>query len=315
MRFLVTGANGFVGKSLCAELFRRGHSVRAAVRAAADEINELERTTIVSIDGETNWSAALREVDCVIHLAARVHIMNDGAADPLAEFRAVNVHGTLNLARQAAAAGVKRFVFVSSVKVNGEFTQPGCAFTEADAPDPQDAYGVSKHEAEMGLHQLAADTRMEVVIIRPPLVYGPEVKANFAALMRVVQRGWPLPLGAVHNRRSLVGLDNLVDFIATCVSHPQAANQTFLVSDGGDLSTTELVRALAHASGVPARLIPMPVWVLRAGAALLGKEDAVNRLCGNLQVDIYKARRLLGWVPPVSVDEGLRRAVAGRPQS
>lgn len=311
MRFLVTGANGFVGEPLCTELFRRGHLVRAASRSAYAESDGFERATIGSIDGATDWSAALRDLDVVIHLAARVHIMKDSAADPLAEFRKVNVAGTLNLARQAAAAGVKRLVFVSSVKVNGEYTSPGQAFTESDLPAPQDAYGVSKHEAELGLRQIAVESGIEVVIIRPPLVYGPGVKANFAALMQAVRRGWPLPLGAVHNQRSLVALDNLVDFIVTCTSHSQAANQTFLVSDGHDLATSDLVRGLACATGVPARLVPVPILALLAGAALLGKRDAVQRLCGNLQVEIAKARDLLGWAPPVSVDEGLRRAVAG----
>jgi nucleoside-diphosphate-sugar epimerase len=263
----------------------------------------------VELSADADWDEILTGVEGVIHLAARVHVMHDTEVDPLTAFRAVNVDGTLNLARQAAVAAVKRFVFVSSVKVNGESTSPGRAFTEADAPNPQDAYGLSKHEAEQGLRQLSADTGMEVVIIRPPLVYGPAVKANFAALMRAVQRGWPLPLGAVHNQRSLVALDNLVDFIVTCFTHPQAANQTFLVSDGQDLSTTELVRGLAQAAGVSARLLPVPVWALQAGASLLGKGDAVQRLCGNLQVDISKARSLLGWVPPVSVEEGLRRAM------
>ena len=256
------------------------------------------------------WHKVLVGITNVVHLAARVHVMHDNVADPLAVFRAVNVEGTLSLALQAAAAGVKRFVFISSVKVNGESTPPGRAFAETDAPNPQDAYGQSKHEAEQGLRQLSADTGMEVVIIRPPLVYGPGVKANFAALMRAVQRGWPLPLGAVHNQRSLVALSNLVDFIVTCITHPQAANQTFLVSDGQDLSTTGLVRGMAQAAGVPARLLPVPVWALQAGATLLGKGDAVQRLCGNLQVDISKARTLLGWVPPVAVEEGLRRAMA-----
>jgi nucleoside-diphosphate-sugar epimerase len=278
------------------------------------------QVTTGDISAQTDWKQALVGVDVLVHLAARVHVMRDAAADPLAEFRRVNVQGTLNLAWQAAAAGVKRFVFLSSVKVNGEATsaphpspRPEGArerFREDDEPAPQDPYGISKMEAEAGLRDLAAQTGMEVVIIRPPLVYGPGVKANFAALMRAVQRGWPLPLGAVHNQRSLVALDNLVDFIVTCLSHPQAANQTFLVSDGHDLSTTELVRGLAHAAGVSARLLPVPVWALQAGAALLGKGDAVQRLCGNLQVDISKARSLLGWLPPVSVDEGLRRAMA-----
>jgi nucleoside-diphosphate-sugar epimerase len=201
-------------------------------------------------------------------------------------------------------------VFASSIKVNGEATQPGECFTAEDAVAPLDAYGISKMEAEQGLQQIGQQTGMEVVIIRPPLVYGPGVKANFAALMRAVQRGWPLPLGAVHNQRSLVALDNLVDFIITCITHPQAANQTFLVSDGQDLSTTELVRGMAQSAKVPARLLPVPVWALQAGASLLGKGDAVQRLCGNLQVDISKSRSLLGWVPPVSVEEGLRRAMA-----
>jgi nucleoside-diphosphate-sugar epimerase len=235
--------------------------------------------------------------------------MQDTATDPLAAFRTVNVDGTLNLARQAAASGVKRFVFISSVKVNGESTEPGHAFSEADAPNPQDAYGQSKHEAEQGLRQIAYDTGIEVVIIRPPLVYGPRVKANFAALMRAVQRGWPLPLGAVHNQRSLVALDNMVDLIVTCITHPQAANQTFLVSDGEDLSTPDLIRRMARAMSRPARLLPVPKSVLMAAATILGKRDMAQRLCGDLQVDISKARTLLGWNPPISVDEGLRRAV------
>ena len=262
------------------------------------------------MNAETDWSRALTGVSVVVHAAARVHVMVDAATDPLAEFRRVNVQGTLHVARQAAAAGVRRFVFVSSVKVNGEATKLGVPFSAEDVPAPLDPYGVSKMEAEQGLRQIAAETGMAVVIIRPPLVYGPGVKANFAALMRAVQRGWPLPLGAVHNQRSLVALDNLVDFIVTCLAHPQAANQTFLVSDGQDLSTTELVLGLARAAGVSARLLPVPVWALQAGAALLGKRDAVQRLCGNLQVDISKAHNLLGWLPPVSVAEGLRRAVA-----
>ena len=259
----------------------------------------------------TPWIEALSRVDLVIHLAARVHILRDNTLDPMAAFRSVNVDGTLNLARQAADAGVKRFVFVSSAKVNGESTQPHRPFTEADIPNPQDAYSLSKHEAEQGLQKLAASTSMEVVIIRPPLVYGPGVKANFAALMQAVQMGRPLALGAVNNRRSLIALDNLVDFIMTCLEHPKAANQTFLVSDGNDLSTAELVRGLARAAGVSPRLLPVPVWALQAGAMLLGKEDEVQRLCGNLQLDISKSQNLLNWRPPLVVEEGLRRAVAG----
>ena len=288
---LITGGTGFIGKALVRRL--GDDSVRLATRG-----------------NPTGWETALFGVSTVIHLAAYVRVMDDAVADPLAAFRNVNVIGTMNLARQAASAGVKRFVFISSVKVNGELTQPGCAFTEADAPSPQDAYGQSKHEAEQGLRQLSAATGMEVVIIRPPLVYGPGVKANFAALIRAVKRGWPLPLGAVHNQRSFVAIDNLVDFIVTCIAHPLAANQTFFASDGHDLSTTDLVRRMAFAADVPSRLIPVPMWALRAGGALIGKGDSVQRLCGNLQIDISKAQSLLGWAPSVSVEEGLRRAMS-----
>ena len=311
---LVTGATGFVGYALVQRLTVNRDSGGVVVAVSRIDRSWPERVRPIQVSNlqpATQWGAVLQRVNTVVHLAARVHVMQDTATDPLAAFRTVNVDGTLNLARQAAASGVKRFVFISSVKVNGESTEPGHAFSEADAPNPQDAYGQSKHEAEEGLRQLSADTGMEVVIIRPPLVYGPGVKANFAALMRAVQRGWPLPLGTVHNQRSLVALDNLVDFIVNCITHPQAANQTFLVSDGEDLSTPDLIRRMARAMNRPARLLPAPVWALKAGALLLGKGDAVQRLCGNLQVDISKSRTLLGWNPPVSVDEGLRRAVGG----
>lgn len=255
--------------------------------------------------------AEMAGVSTVIHLAARVHVMHDSANDPLAAFREVNLDATLALAAQAAAAGVRRFVFASSVKVNGEATAADHPYTERDAPAPQDAYAISKWEAEQGLRQIAASTGMEVVIIRPPLVYGPGVKANFAALMRAVQRGVPLPLGAVHNLRSLVGLDNLVDFIITCTRHPAAANQTFLVSDGADISTPDLVRAMARAAGRPARLLSVPVGVLASLASLLGKRAVVDRLCSSLQLDISKARELLQWTPPVTLEEGLHHAFAG----
>ena len=310
---LMTGATGFVGKALLQRLLADDESRRlvVAVRRGGQRWPE-QVVPIVTGDlyPSADWSGALEGVTVVFHSAARVHVMEDTEADPLTAFRVVNVESTLNLARQAATAGVKRFVFISSVKVNGESTQPGRVFTDADAPNPQDAYGQSKHEAEQGLRQFSAETDMEVVIIRPPLVYGPGVKANFAALVRVVKRGWPLPLGMVHNQRSLVALDNLVDFIVTCITHPKAANQTFLVSDGQDLSTTELVRGMAQAAAVPVRLVPVPVWVLQTGASLLGKGNVVQRLCGNLQVDISKARSLLGWAPPASVEEGLRRTMA-----
>ena len=306
-RVLITGGHGFVGNALFERLGAEGCDPLRVSRQALGPGD----LAVGEIDLTTDWSEAFIDCAVVIHLAARVHVMQDTATDPLTAFRTVNVDGTLNLARQAAAAGVKRFVFISSLKVNGEVTQPGHAFTEADVSSPQDAYGQSKQEAEQGLRQIASTTGMEVVIIRPPLVYGPGVKANFASLMRAVQRGWPLPLGAVLNQRSFVALDNLVDLIVTCITHPRAANQTFLVSDGKDLSTPDLIKRMARAMNRPARLMPVPVWALKAGASLLGKGDEVQRLCGNLQVDISKARSLLGWVPPVSVEEGLRRAVGG----
>jgi nucleoside-diphosphate-sugar epimerase len=307
MKVLVTGANGFVGRALGEALVNKNWPVTLVSREQTDP----EFVAIGTIDAATNWATALRQCDAVVHLAARVHVMHDTSENPLEAFREVNVRATLNLAQQAAATGVKRFIFVSSVKVNGESTRPGRPFTEADTPNPQDAYGVSKHEAEQGLRQIAAATGMELVIVRPPLVYGPGVKANFANLMRAVQKRWPLLLGNIHNQRSLVALDNLVDFIITCITHPKAANQTFLISDGQDLSTTELVRGMALAASVPARLLPVPVWALELAGRLLGKGDAVQRLCGNLQIDSSKARKILGWNPKVSFQEGLRRAVVG----
>lgn len=236
--------------------------------------------------------------------------MGDTAADPLAEFRRVNVEGTLQLARQAAKAQVRRFVFVSSIKVNGEWTEPGRPFLADALPDPRDPYGISKSEAEQRLRNLAEETGMEVTIVRPPLVYGPGVKANFMALMTWLVRGVPLPLGAIHNARSLVAIDNLVDLIVTCVDHPAAANQTFLVSDDEDLSTADLLRRMGRALGKPARLVPVPQRLLTLGAMVLGKPGVAQRLCGSLQVDIAKTRELLAWNPPVSVDEGLRRTAA-----
>lgn len=270
---------------------------------------------IGSLSSDTDWTAALRNVEQVVHLAARVHVMNDKSSDPLAEFRRVNVEGTANLARQAAAAGVRRFVFLSSVKVNGEFTEAGYPFTADDVPAPEDPYGVSKHEAEQLLRQISAETGIEVVIIRPPLVYGRGVKANFAAMMCWLARGAvrvPLPLAAItQNRRSLVALDNLLDLIVTCLNHPAAANQTFLVSDGEDLSTAQLLKRMGAAMGRPARLFYVPPALLKLGATVLNKPGIYQRLCGSLQLDINKTRQLLGWTPPMSVDEGLRRAAEG----
>ena len=310
MRVLITGASGFVGRTLLPVLSLRSHEIVAAMRAVPrDRETPSNSVAIGDINAATNWSAALHGADAVVHLAARVHVMSENARDPLKEFRRVNTDGTLNLARQAAAAGVKRFIFLSTIGVNGNSTSHGKIFTETSASLPHDPYSVSKHEAEVGLRAISKSTGMEIVIIRPTLVHGSKAPGNFGKLTRLVAKGLPLPLASIDNRRSLVGIDNLVDFIMTCLEHPAAANETFLVSDGEDLSTPDLIRRMARAMNRPARLLPVPKSVLMAVASMLGKRDMAQRLCGSLQVDISKARALLGWNPPVSVDEGLRRAV------
>ena len=308
-KLLLTGASGFVGGFLMREASTRSFLVRIAGRGylSLTDLPECEQSSGFELLSDADWSQALIRVEVVIHCAARAHIMNEELADPLAEYRKVNVVGTLNLARQAAAAGVKRFIFISSIKVNGESTAPGQRFLASDIPAPEDAYGQSKLEAEQGLLALAQETGMEVVIIRPPLVYGPGVKGNFASMIRLVDKGLPLPLGAIHNRRSLVGIDNLVDLIMRCIDHPAAANRIFLAGDGEDLSTTELLRAVGKAMGRPARLMPLPAAFLRCGATLLGKQAVAKRLLGSLQVDISQTCDDLDWKPPFTVEESLRR--------
>ena len=304
---LVTGGSGFVGSALIKRLLSEHRDILAVGRS---DVNLPVETVKVSSFSELGaLGQRLGSIDVVVHCAARAHIMNDNTVDPLAEYRKVNVDGTLNVARHALEAGVKRFLFVSSIKVNGEHTPPGRPFTEEAAPAPEDPYGISKYEAERELQALCAETGMELVIIRPPLVYGPGVKGNFASMIRLMEKGLPLPLGAVRNKRSLVALDNLVDLIVTCVDSPAAANQVFLAADGQDISTTELLRNVANAMGKPARLLPVPSGLLMLGASLFGKKAVAKRLLGSLQVDISKARELLGWQPPVSVEEGLARAV------
>jgi nucleoside-diphosphate-sugar epimerase len=307
VNILLTGATGFVGKRLARHIDQNtAHTLTCAVR----QQYLVHYGSEVQVDGfssGTDWSAALHGQTTVIHTAARAHVMNDKSEDPVQEFRQVNVDGTLKLARQAADAGIQRFVFVSSIKANGEQTALGQPYTPEDQPAPEDPYGLSKLEAEQGLRELASETGMEVVIIRPPLVYGPGVKGNFASMIRLVEKGLPLPLGAIHNKRSLVALDNLVDLIITCIDHPAAANQVFLAGDGEDLSTTELLRAVASAMGKPSRLVPVPSGLLMAGATMLNKKAMAKRLLGSLQVDISKAQNLLGWEPPLSVEEGLKR--------
>lgn len=303
---LVTGANGFVGKRLVEAVVELGYVTKKATRNDyADSI------TVGEIDGQTDWQLALNNVDIVVHTAARVHVMNELESEPLVEFRRVNVDGTLNLARQAAAAGVKRFIFISSIKVNGEKTTAGHPFSADDIASPSDPYGISKHEAEQGLRLLSQQAGMEIVIIRPPLVYGPGVKANFRSMMLWLSRGVPLPLGLIRNQRSLVFIENLIDFIVLCSDHPAAANQTFLVSDGEDLSTTDLLRKMGLALNTPARLFLVPSTFIIFLASMFGKGDVARRLCESLQVDIFKTRNVLGWSPKLSVDEGLSKTAQG----
>jgi nucleoside-diphosphate-sugar epimerase len=302
---LITGANGFIGRELCGQLSAQGWRVRAAVRSGRAIPAAFDTVTVDAIDERTDWRPALDNIDAVIHLAGRAHVVKDWATDPLADFRRINVEGTRNLARQAANAGIRRFVFISSIKVNGENTPLDRPYTAADPPAPADPYGISKYEAEEALRSVSSESGMEVVIIRPPLVYGPGVQGNFLTMMRWLDKGIPLPLGLVSNKRTLVALNNLVDLIITCIKHPAAANQTFLVGDSEDLSTTELLRRLGSALGKKARLLPVPVELLTLFLGLLGKRAETQKLCGSLQVDIGKTRNLLGWAPPMSVNEAL----------
>jgi nucleoside-diphosphate-sugar epimerase len=304
MRVLVTGANGFVGGALCPHLAALGHDVVPAVRRPSGMSNE----RIVSDDA--SWKAALEGCHSVIHLAARVHVMHDQETDPLEAFRVNNVDATLELANRAVEAGICRFVFMSTVKVNGEETASGCSFKPDDLVDPKDPYAISKWEAEQCLLDIGRKTGLEVVIIRPPLVYGPGVKGNFASLVKWVKKGMPLPLGAVSNRRSMVALDNLVSFIALCAdveSSSNAKNQVFLVSDDEDISTAELLRRVAKAYRCSSRLFSVPVVLMRHAAKWMGKSSLADRLLGSLVIDDSKARQLLGWRPPVSMNEQLQK--------
>jgi nucleoside-diphosphate-sugar epimerase len=341
MKILITGPRGFVGRAVCEKFLSDGFTVRGAQRQASPLIAGCEAAVVGNIDASTDWSLALTDIDAVVHLAARVHIMNETAEDPMAAFREVNVDGTRRLAEEAAKAGVKRFVFISSIKVNGESTlqsrdrrsedgsqtteasneRPGtksrglsarnlsAAFSERDAPHPEDPYGRSKYEAELVLREIEASTGMEVVILRPPLLYGPGVKANFLKLIQLVDKGLPLPLGGVRNKRSLLSLSNFSDVISKCVTDPRAGGQTFTVCDGDDVSSGELVERIAKALGKNPRLLPVPVWLMKLAGILTGKSTQVQRLCSSLQVDSSHVRKTLDWTPVVTMDEELEKVV------
>lgn len=316
VRILVTGATGFLGSACLLGIRDRQWytsppaAVRGAVRKLpASPFPGIEYSVVGDIDEATDWQRALADVQVVIHTAGLAHRLNErGPQDP-EPYRRINFAGTVRLAAQAISAGVKRLVFVSSVAVNGTYSARGHAFTEADLPQPHNAYAASKWQAEQQLVQMSAASALEVVIIRPPLVYGLDAPGNFGVLARAVRRGWPLPLGAIHNERSFVGLSNLVDFLLTCATDVRAANQTFLISDGHDLSTTEFVRAMARAGELRLALLPIPAWVLLAAAAPLGRTASVRTLCRDLKVSSDKARGVLGWTPPLTLDEGLRHAM------
>lgn len=309
MEIVLTGMSGFVGQALLPRLLQKKYNTRAAVRSLKKALDgQVSQCSINNICKNQNWKNIVIDADIVIHCAARVHIMDDSSSNPLEKFREVNTYGTLNLAQQAADAGVKRFIFISSIKVNGESTKIGVPFKPDDNFIPTDPYGLSKYEAEIGLHNIAKETGMEVVIIRPPLVYGPSVKANFAAMIKWLNKGVPLPLGGIkENKRSLVSLDNLVDLIITCIDHPNAANQTFLVSDDEDLSTATMLKELSVALGKSGKMLSLPVKLFEVIGKVTGRSAIMERLCGSLQVDISKTKQLLDWHPPVTVKEGFAR--------
>ncbi len=323
-KLLVTGATGFLGSRITFALADQDRSLVSAVRRIP-KITAMPNVgfyVVRNVDSETEWLPILHTVDCIIHTAARVHVVKERMADPLTAYRAVNVGGTRRLAEHAASSGVRRFIFLSSIGVNGVFTDvfsrnladprdERAPIKHGDHPDPREPYGISKWEAEQALWDISAKTGLEVVVLRPPLVYGPGVKGNLARLLKLVRLGLPLPFGALQNKRSLIGLDNLVDLLICCVDHPAAAGQTFLVSDGEDLSTPDLLRHMATAMGRSARLFPVPVSLLRLAGSALGKRAEIDRLVGSLQIDSSHTCRVLGWTPPVSVQEGIRRMVQG----
>lgn len=308
MKILITGANGFVGKAVTIKLAtNKANTVRVAVRTFVCDfppsVEVYPNLDLISSD----WSDVLKEVDVIVHCAARVHIMNERSNNPLEAFRKVNVDGTLRLAKQSAVLGVKRFIFLSSLKVNGEKTEIGNPFTADDAPNPLDPYGISKFEAEEALLKISRESKLEIVIIRPPLVYGPDVKANFLSILRWLDKSIPLPFGRINNKRSFVAIDNLVDLINVCCNHKAAKNQIFMVSDGKDLSTTELFRSIGKALNKKTRLIPIPPSIMTLLAKIFGKSALIKRLFDSLQTDISKNKYLLNWTPPIKFDEALNK--------
>ncbi|HDY7733652.1 TPA: SDR family oxidoreductase [Vibrio vulnificus] len=313
MKIVVTGASGFIGSKLLGRIPANRTLSLGRDKPACQASGQFFK---LEISGSTDYSAALIDADVIVHLAARVHVMNDPVSNPIEEYREVNTRGTVNLARQAAGAGVKRFVFVSSIKVNGENTSQDNPFTSAHAHAPEDHYGLSKSEAELQLFKIGKETGMDIVVIRPTLVYGPGVKANFASLMNLVSKGIPLPFGCItDNKRSLVSVYNLVDLIVTCIDHPKAANQVFLVSDDHDVSTSEMVRHMALALNKPTWQLPLPVWCYNLAGKLFNKSDVIDRLTGSLQVDITHTKETLGWTPPQSLQESFKQTAEAFLQS
>lgn len=306
-RILVTGATGFIGGFLCKHLLLEGHSLCGTILAHENPsslVAGVHPEVIKPLGPETPWDEHLAGIETIIHLAGRVHIMHDQSINALDEFRKINVEGTLKLAHDAVKAGVNRFVFISSVKVNGE--ESATPYTPDSLPHPSDPYGISKWEAEQGLRQVSSETGLELVVIRPTLVYGPGVKANFLNMMKVVSRGIPLPLASITNKRSLVYVGNLVDAIKVCATHTGSAGQTYLVSDGEDVSTPELIRRTSAALGESVRLFPVSTALMRLAGKLCGRSCAVSRLTGSLTVDSSKIRRELDWIPPFTMEAGLR---------
>jgi len=312
-KLLVTGGSGFIGKAVCENLKKKNYKINITSRRdIIKNSNDVKVYNINEIDGNTDWFQALTAVSCIIHCAAKTHMMNNDKQNSLSSFRKINVKGTLNLAKQASACGVKRFIFLSSIKVNGERTEKSSIFRHNDIPKPEDSYGKSKWEAEKGLWEISKQTGLEVVIIRAPLVYGPGVKGNLERLIKIIKSRIPLPFSLIKNQRSLVGIDNLVDLIVRCIDDHKASGNTFLVSDEEDISTPDLVRQIASSMGLSVRLFPIPLSLLKFFGFLLGKKTEIDRLVGSLRIDNSYTKEILNWTPPLSVEEGIRRMVQGK---